>query len=1017
MVAVLHRQPQACWSNSPPQGLPSALSTVRAPRSHLGEVRYLLLALGVGTGIVGHSVRLRAQATRRAPDAIHLRVQEAERAVEEGRVVAWRAQWDAAHRQRPDVPLGVLLVATVDRVSYRGAKADSLYRRLSADSTVEPLVAAHASLGLGALAAQSYRLDVAVTEYRRAAERFAALRDSVGQADALAGLAFVAMRTQGVQDAAALLDRATRLAPAGARALQARLACTRATIRVRARVEVSDAEWRSVGRQSGDGGPRAVSQCLLARAQALDARGQGDSALAILDSLAVVQRTARIWSGLSSTRQWQGYQLVTLGRFSEAREALAEAIDIGTSSGSLSSAGWANLSLASLSQRIGAWGDADRYTARATGALSKAQDQVGLLFARRLRAENALLRGDLEQADSAFAALALDNESLSPQSLVSDLIARAEIARRQHRSDHATRLIDSAAQVAARRGMPGWFAELEYQRALLEMTSRRFDAASARLRTLLARERTLSAPAQFEVLSRIAESEAGANRLDSAEQLIRQATARADQWSQGLTHRDLVLTALQSRHIDWEVDHGLSAVIGALSRGGRPLAALELAEWRRGRLLQRQALTREALRGPAGRSARDVADAGADRVGQARADGAGPAAVDRSISGDVPPRGVVVVAFVVGADGDAITAFVRTADTLHSISLASIPDLTPLIGRFVAFLEAGRVLRPAARRLSAALIDPLLPLFPADTRRLVLVPDGALHRLPFSAVLLADGRYLGQRLELASAPSVAVAMRGLPSVLGVNDAGRRGVLAVGAPNRLPLGLDGHARWSPIPGASVEIRAIERLVSGSERLTGANMTADLFRRAVSRGGPVLHIATHADADNASLSESGLVFEPTASHDGILRAPALAALRLPFDLVVLSACESGEGMLLSGEGIQGLASAALEGGARAVVTTRWRLEDANTATIIASFYRMLIRGDDPVGALARLRRDAISRGESPAVWANLDFVGDPGVAPVLARAASPWKPIATLLLVLGGSAYLLARSRKSRSSLRH
>ena len=127
------------------------------------------------------------------------------------------------------------------------------------------------------------------------------------------------------------------------------------------------------------------------------------------------------------------------------------------------------------------------------------------------------------------------------------------------------------------------------------------------------------------------------------------------------------------------------------------------------------------------------------------------------------------------------------------------------------------------------------------------------------------------------------------------------------------------------------------------------------------------------------------------------PEIAAMTLPFDLVVLSACESANGLLLSGEGLQGLANAFLEAGARAVLATRWRLDDRHGRAFLESFYRALIDGHDAVGALGTARRQAIAKRVSPAIWANFELIGDPTVAPRL-TANRPWMRGAMLLAAL-------------------
>jgi CHAT domain-containing protein len=114
-------------------------------------------------------------------------------------------------------------------------------------------------------------------------------------------------------------------------------------------------------------------------------------------------------------------------------------------------------------------------------------------------------------------------------------------------------------------------------------------------------------------------------------------------------------------------------------------------------------------------------------------------------------------------------------------------------------------------------------------------------------------------------------------------------------------------------------------------------------------------------------------------------------LPFDLVVLSACASGEGLLVTGQALHGLVSTALDAGARGVLASRWRVDDAAIVPHMNAFYRALLDGDDVVSALHRVRMSAMRGGVSPALWANLEYFGDPTLRVSLERrteARSMW-----------------------------
>jgi hypothetical protein len=125
----------------------------------------------------------------------------------------------------------------------------------------------------------------------------------------------------------------------------------------------------------------------------------------------------------------------------------------------------------------------------------------------------------------------------------------------------------------------------------------------------------------------------------------------------------------------------------------------------------------------------------------------------------------------------------------------------------------------------------------------------------------------------------------------------------------------------------------------------------------------------------------------TEDGWLQPREIAALDFGGRLVVLSACDSATGFLLSGEGPLSLARAFFAGGAGGVVATRWPLRDDDAAFVMERFYRALASGVGAAAALRRTRLDAIDAGLPAAAWAGLVLVGDGLQPPFPQMAAQP------------------------------
>jgi CHAT domain-containing protein len=151
--------------------------------------------------------------------------------------------------------------------------------------------------------------------------------------------------------------------------------------------------------------------------------------------------------------------------------------------------------------------------------------------------------------------------------------------------------------------------------------------------------------------------------------------------------------------------------------------------------------------------------------------------------------------------------------------------------------------------------------------------------------------------------------------------------------------------------------------------------------------VLHLAAHARADEAFPDRSAVFLAPgDAAEDGWLQPAEIAALDLRGRLVVLSACDSATGFVLSGEGPLSLARAFFAAGADAVVATRWPLRDDDAAFVMDRFYRALRSGADAAAALHHARQDAIDRGLPAAAWAGLALLGDGRRPPIVAAEAA-------------------------------
>jgi CHAT domain-containing protein len=117
---------------------------------------------------------------------------------------------------------------------------------------------------------------------------------------------------------------------------------------------------------------------------------------------------------------------------------------------------------------------------------------------------------------------------------------------------------------------------------------------------------------------------------------------------------------------------------------------------------------------------------------------------------------------------------------------------------------------------------------------------------------------------------------------------------------------------------------------------------------------------------------------AKEDGLLEAAEISRLDLDCDLAVVSACQTGRGRLLSGEGIVGLSRAFLLAGARAVVVSLRNVSDASTSRLMKNFYRNLTEGSSNAAALRKAKLEMIQSGRQtrhPYYWSSFVIIGKP------------------------------------------
>jgi CHAT domain-containing protein len=145
--------------------------------------------------------------------------------------------------------------------------------------------------------------------------------------------------------------------------------------------------------------------------------------------------------------------------------------------------------------------------------------------------------------------------------------------------------------------------------------------------------------------------------------------------------------------------------------------------------------------------------------------------------------------------------------------------------------------------------------------------------------------------------------------------------------------------------------------------------------------IVHFATHGLLNNIHPELSGIVLslvdKEGHQQDGFLRLQDIYNLKLPAELVVLSACQTGLGKEIKGEGLIGLTRGFMYAGAPRVVASLWNVDDLATAELMKLFYQRMLKDGLPAGAALRAAQLELSRQKrwaSPYFWAGFVLQGE-------------------------------------------
>ena len=348
------------------------------------------------------------------------------------------------------------------------------------------------------------------------------------------------------------------------------------------------------------------------------------------------------------------------------------------------------------------------------------------------------------------------------------------------------------------------------------------------------------------------------------------------------------------------------------------------------------------------------------------------------IQGKSEPRESALYIWVIQPTGE-ITFRQVDLKPLWQKYKASLADLIIGNQKFLAVRSRGSspALQPQPNlpTLHQLLIDPIASLLPKDPNaHVIFIPQGSLFQVPFPALLDANDTYLIEKHTILTSPSIQVLALTRQQKLAQKQPNSGNALVLGNPTMpsvSPSPGEPKQQLSPLPGAEAEALAIAPLLN-TQAITGAQGTKAAIVQKMPQAS-IIHLATHGLLDDVRGLGSAIALAPSGNDDGLLTAEEIFDMKLQASLVVLSACNTGEGRI-TGDGVIGLSRALISAGVPSVIVSLWAVPDAPTSELMKAFYQNLQNNPDKAQALRQAMLTTMKTHPQPRNWAAFTLIGE-------------------------------------------
>lgn len=305
-------------------------------------------------------------------------------------------------------------------------------------------------------------------------------------------------------------------------------------------------------------------------------------------------------------------------------------------------------------------------------------------------------------------------------------------------------------------------------------------------------------------------------------------------------------------------------------------------------------------------------------------------------------------------------------------------------------------------------VEPLKKLI-GEKKELLICPDGLLNLIPFEAFISDKNRYLVEDYDISYSQSLSVlnqisqrsyspkknailAFGGAvyhddklsytPTSVTVNEFDIKSSILKGSNSELISKF--NIQWDNLPGTQEEVKAIKKILSKTTAITGKKVSEDNLKLMSQKGDlksySAIHFATHGIVIPEFPELSSIVLsqvkDEKSIEDGYLTMKEILNLNLECDFVNLSACETGLGKVIVGEGVVGLTQSFLLAGANGISVSLWKIADESTAQFMAGMYGKSAQENMPYHkSLTAMKRHFIKEGKysSAFYWAPFVYYG--------------------------------------------